>query len=375
MKNPKDHPRLILFIFTLGILAVIGTTLFLQTQQTPRIQSEANSNLLAPYCRDGVYKVKSQIDGSEINCGRAPGCGGYSYDAANGIDWQNAGTCWYHARLGVSKCDTTCRGHVPLCCYEIEATGDPSACNWPERGYCHANQCASITNDDCGGGPCRCGSAIATHCRQDGCITDASQIPYIPLAQRISGQSAPAPTNTPVPPPPTNTPAPQQPTNTPPPNNPTAPPQQPTQPIQPPNTGATWTPVPTWTPAPTWTQTPFNPLNIFNPPPTQVVQQPGSNIQPPANNVPTTVSNNNVNPPQNNEPLPTSAPIEIKSPKELAREVINLESVSKLSESTDKALSAPKKGFSTIKSYDQKLETTVQSWWEKAWMYVKGLIQ
>ncbi len=189
------------------------------------------------------------------------------------------------------------------------------------------------------------------------------------------GTSNPVPTNTPVPPtstpqpttpPPTATPQPNQPTATATPqpptatlrpnqptpttrpgttNQPTVPPGQPTNTIPPADPNATWTPVPTWTPAPTWTGMPGNP---YDPQPTE--------------SSPFSLPWFGRNDPNPSDPQQVSEPIEIKSPKELAREVVNPESVQKLDQATEKPLTKAKEGFDTVKKYDRQLESYFEGW-------------
>ncbi len=63
---------------------------------------------------------------------------------------------------GRNRCDFTSSSSVPgdpnyndPCCGEIEKTGDPLACPWPQRGYCTDAQCATIpegvNRQRCGG--------------------------------------------------------------------------------------------------------------------------------------------------------------------------------------------------------------------------------
>ncbi len=193
---------LVVLLITTGVIVlsdVISTT--------QNIFSSHAAAILEPYCRDGVYYAKSQIDGTEIACGNAPLCGGVTYaqiEAKNKNNniWETLGKCWNNKTLGVGKCDTTCKGYVPLCCYDMEITKNPESCYWVERKYCHPSQCAGVPGGNCG-------DAIVTYCKDiDKCVTDASQIPYIPLDQRVMGGAPTQPTNTPsAPNNPTNTPA------------------------------------------------------------------------------------------------------------------------------------------------------------------------
>lgn len=114
---------------------------------------------------DGYYHAKE-----EPQCSRAPWCGpiydkllrgeepgtssdtnGYDYDTLNTLDYMpNPGTC---SNLGGPQGTFVTSGLYPLCCYEIERTGDPQKCHgyW-ERKYCHPSQCRKIikSTDECG---------------------------------------------------------------------------------------------------------------------------------------------------------------------------------------------------------------------------------
>ena len=347
----------LLFIGTI-ISSAVGVTLVMNYANTEqKTASTQAASSIDNNCREGVYWAKSQKDGSTIKCGRAPECGGYSYDSVNsGIGYENAGACWLHRKLGVDKCDTTCSGYVPLCCYKLEETGDPEACTWPERGYCHPTQCAAVSGKTCGGGDCRCGSPIISYCKSDGCITSSSQIPYIPLSVRL-GQGA-TPTSTPTSIPPTSTP------------RPTTPP------------AATATPTQGVIPTATPTQPQSNPTGQITPT-SALPTQPGSTTAPTAAFTPTTAPTTNNNPP---ESFPTSIPeatstptpaptMDIKTPKELAREVITYERVETLNKVTELPLTAVKTSVNTVKSYDHKLELFVESWIFRIRIELQKLLQ
>lgn len=338
----REYKRLIiLLIFGLTAAAILALTYYItNVRQTTAAQAADNFD---QYCNNGVYYIPK--DGKQISCGRAPNCGGTDFDSADALPFRDNAECWVEDYYGGNRCLAHCAGNIPLCCYRLEQTGDPMACPWPERGFCLSSQCNKIdlTKDViCGGGKpsdCNCGDPIGTYCAGE-CGVAKEQIPYIPLSQRLNGTST-LPTDTPIPPTATSTPPPQ---NTPTPSHtpiPTQPGGQAGQPTSPPNA--------TWTPVPTWTQTPA---------------QPGDN------NTGFIGQGNQASTSQ-----PTAAPtqgsiftapafpkIEVKSPKELAQEVVNLETVQVLNETTDVPLEAPKKALTTIKAYDQKLEDTVESW-------------
>ena len=261
-----------------------------------------------------------------------------------------------------------CSQHQPDCCFDIYRYKDDRLCCFQERWTCHPSLCEGASgNGDCGkywGLP---GGWDAYGCvKKD---SNGNKVPYWGLPPGLPGASQPTstpvpPTSTPRPttPPPTATPRPSTtaPTATTKPsqitptptrrpgttNQPTVPPGQPTNTIPPADPNATWTPVPTWTPAPTWTGIPANP---DDPQPTE--KSPFS--------LPFFGRKEPVNP---GEPQQSSEPLEIKSPKELAREVVNPENVRKLDQATEKPLTKVKEGFDTVKKYDRQLESYFEGW-------------
>ncbi len=330
MKLHEDHKKLIIVVF-FGIISfsVIGMGSLIK-QQRNTSNTEASSTNFDQYCQDGVYYV--QKEGRRISCGRAPNCGGWSYDSTEQIEFRSKAECWVEDYFGGSRCNAYCAGNVPLCCYKLALTKNLEDCVWTERYYCHPSQCQGV-----GGG---CGQNIQAWCiNSDHCYNNVSDMPYLSLENRLSGQSQPQPTNTPQPqatatpqPQATSTVAPNQPTSTVPPNQPTS------------------------------TLAPIN-----SPIPTNQQPTSAANIKPSYNPQPT------------NPPLPTNTPykfptIEIKSPKELAREVINPESIQKLERGTEKVFDAPIDGLNTIKQADQKLEYTANAWIEKVRIFIENLI-
>jgi hypothetical protein len=161
--------------------------------------------------------------------------------------------------------------------------------------------------------------------------------------------NTPIPTNTSVPPRATDTPRPGQPTNTPYPTN--------TPKINPPF--ATSTPQPTALPGqPTYTPLPTNP--IYTPSPTHLPEQSNENEILRGNGG----NDNN----KNNMPifnLPQLPQIEVKSPKELAREVVTFERVESLENATEKPMKSVTMTYKTVKRYDQQLEVTVESFLDR----------
>lgn len=118
---------------------------------------------LENYCVDGYYKIPN-----EKVCSRAPKCGGKNYEEVAALPEPNPQECMGDndgQRIG-------CQGYVPLCCYEIVRTGDPTMCvGYWERLWCHPDQCAKIDQEKgrvCNGGhpgTCRCGYAFRSWCQ------------------------------------------------------------------------------------------------------------------------------------------------------------------------------------------------------------------
>jgi len=339
-KRNKLTLPIIFLLVCIIIFFVLYTTYLTTNTQTKQISSSyASSVNFDQYCQDGIYYV--QKDGKRISCGRAPNCGGKSYSDVEHMDWRSKAECWVEDYFGGSRCAAYCSGNIPLCCYKLEQTKNPEDCTWPERGYCLPSQCQGVGE--------RCGKAIITWCTSiDHCVSDANNIPYIPLDNRLSGQPGtrispthpPQPTATPKPP--THTPIPQQPTNTPFPTE-TLKPEEPTNPYIPPTATHTQQPVATAFP----TNPPFIPRETT----VQIIQIPTS--------MPT---------------LPRSK-IEIKTPKEMARKVINPENIQKLNEKTEIVLEAPKKGIAIIKNVDTRIEQTAESWIFKIRIFIENLFR
>jgi hypothetical protein len=111
----------------------------------------------------------------------------------------------------------------------------------------------------------------------------------------------------------------------------------------------------------------FQQPTAYNPQPTAA--QPTTFIQPTTDyQLPTTYVTQTT-------ALPTPVPIEFKSPKEYAQQVINPESVNKLSVATEKPLNAPKEVFSAIENIDSKIEAQVDKWTFETRIFLLNLFQ
>jgi len=201
--------------FGLLLLAVVGFGFF-YVAKTQALFS------LEPYCSGAHFNIPTE----DPSCHRASDECGVSYESTKNVPYD------YNRCLGngiAERSTKVCAGYVPLCCYEVERTGIPTKCPWPEDEYCHPQQCAKIKpelRNSCYDGrnhKCYCGNALNHWCIQ----TDGlPSVPYIPLETRF-GMQPPAPTDTPsAAPSPTSV---TQPTPTP---QPTATPQ-PTRPLYP----------------------------------------------------------------------------------------------------------------------------------------------
>jgi|GEM_PF-3595528 len=214
-----------------------------------------------------------------------------------------------------------CSQQQPACCFDVYKYKDSRLCCWQERYACHPSLCEGSSGGE------GCGWYWYLHgiTGPYGCVTsDANGQP-----QPMWGLPPGLPNS-------------QQPTNTP-------------APIIPTNTVA---PAATITPNPQSTNKPTSAPVI----PTQAAGQPTI--------IPTSVQVTQNNPQPtigmvlepSATPRLTLPPIEIKTPQEIAHEIINPESVSKLSEKTDKPLNAVKNGFNNMKQYDQKLESIINEY-------------
>lgn len=339
----------------------IGISSTLINRTPTQTSAEASTNW-DQYCRDGVYYVKSPLDGSEITCGRAPNCDDTSYEDTASIEWRRNGQCWVEDYYGGDRCKANCAGHVPLCCYKMNETKNAEDCPFPERGYCMRDQCKGVVGDS------NCGAQQGRWCVDiNKCVEHRSQIPKLSLEDALLGRGTPL--NSPTPDDePENSPTSQPPTAT-----PTSRPgnqSTPTPTTRPSGGGNTTTPGVTRLPIVNPSVTPTRIPNITTNPNTNNNLNNNPNLDP--NN-----SNNSiiVNPrptdrvvlpntqlPTINVDLPNIPNIALKPPKQMLQETVNEEQITKLNRATDLPLNAARNTFITVKTYDQQLETTVESW-------------
>ncbi len=341
MKKREIVGILLVASISLGAICLViytsVTTAQTDTKQTT--QTFAAETSFDQYCQNGVYQITK--NGKQISCGRAPLCDGKSYDEAAAIPWRENAECWVEDYYDGDYCQAYCAGNIPLCCYKLAETKNAEDCNWPERGYCLPSQCQGVGQ--------RCGFSIGTWCSNKGCTDGANDIPYIPLESRLGGNSQPQPTPTQAPPP-TMTPRPSQPINIPtqkPENTPiNSTPSVAPQPTQP-DTTPTNTSVPT---LPIDSQPPdFFPTTMPQPIPTSKL--------------------NTSNLPSFSIPAPS-----FQTPQELARNIINPETISRVDQATTKPLSLPKQGFEYVVSIDRTIEDTASHWWGQLWGLIKKIM-
>lgn len=203
-----------LYLWLIFLLTIVSGASFVLTAPLP-VAAQTVESILQNYCRPsiGAYVIPNPRGTGEIACGTAPNICGIPYDlngdglvrdsAGNPVNWQAVDDCWNSGARPNERCNGwgMCYGEVPTCCYLLEETGDPFKCAYPDRLYCLPQQCnripANVNNQNCG-------LSIGTWCQND-CGISRSNIPYIPLAQRLN-PSAPTATPTPIGQPPTATP-------------------------------------------------------------------------------------------------------------------------------------------------------------------------
>lgn len=128
--------------------------------------------------------------------------------------------CTNNCQPNGGSCNFTSPGDS--CCQEVEKTGDPLACPWPQRGYCSDAECSTIPE---GVSRQRCGGPRHSWCNvcRDAKCPGYDSSPTLQPSQSINPTEAPQPTVFEQP-----TTTPEIPPTSPPVNvTPTNPPQQP----------------------------------------------------------------------------------------------------------------------------------------------------
>lgn len=144
--------------------------------------SSVLAQTLENYCTGGYYVIPG-----EKKCSRAPGCGGYTYDDLNKDSLMMDHD--YCLGQGVVIGNPSTRpeeGYFPLCCYEMERTGDYTKCiGYWERLWCASSQCKNAAkngaSDSQCGGDCQCATSSEGHGLQD--------VQPVPLSQRLNSST------------------------------------------------------------------------------------------------------------------------------------------------------------------------------------------
>ncbi|MDP4011314.1 MAG: hypothetical protein Q8P72_03750 [Candidatus Roizmanbacteria bacterium] len=332
MRLHDEHKKLIIVVvFGLISFSVVGMGSLIQQQKNAQNAQAAGNTPAKCNCTD------------PNNC-YPDGCSGKPKTPDNKLDGDRYDQVCKNINFGwppdLEVQDYFCSIRQPDSCFDVRKYKDDRYACFMERWFCHPSLCEGAGgNGDCG----KYWHLPPEFPNAYGCVKLGANGQTVPLwgdlPPNLPGGGGQQPTNTPQPQA-TATPQPQ-PTST-------VPPNQPTSTVEPNQ--------PTSTPA-----------LMYSPIPTTRQPTSTTNIEP------------SYNPPPTNPPLPTNTPyifptIDVKSPKELAREVINPESIQKLERSTEKVLNTPKEGLNTIKQADQTLERTAHSWIEKARAFIGNLL-
>lgn len=246
-----------------------------------------------------------------------------------------------------------CSVRQPDCCFDIYRYKDSRLCCFQERWTCHPSLCkGSSGGDGCGkywGLP---GGWDAYGCVKKG--PDGDKIPYWGLPPGLPNGTVPTST-------PTNNPTSQPPTAT-------------------PTTGSNNTnPTATNTPQPTGnnggnnsgvTNYPIVPPTVT---PTRVVSQNGSNSLNLPTSAPTTSNGNN----NDDVALPNIdiPDIAFKPPNQVLKDTVTTQNIEKLNQVTDPPLNVAQNTFIAIKTYDQQIENSVESWIDYIRRKISEIIQ
>lgn len=95
---------------------------------------------------------------------------------------------------GKDRCNLNDPSQSPDCCKELQRSGDPFACSWPDRGYCTISQCSTIPD---GVNRQRCGGPRDSWCNK--CKDPDNNCPgYINTSPSATPQVSPTPSITPT---------------------------------------------------------------------------------------------------------------------------------------------------------------------------------
>ncbi len=351
--STKRHVKeiLLLSIFLVASISVVSTGVLIQNNQNTT-NTEASS-----YCKCDNNDV-CYPDG----CSRKPKSDNNTFDEGRYNQVCNDSKYDPGYRMSDGLIQHFCSEQQPSCCFDIYKYKDDRLCCFQERWTCHPSLCEGAS----GNGDCGKYWGLPNDWDAYGCVkkdSNGDKVPYWGLPPGLPNGNQSQPTSTPQPPTATKIPTPT---------------------IQPQN--------PQNTPIPTQINNngQSNTSGITNIPvasPTRITAEPtqsGDSFAFDFQNDTNTDNNENSNtnqsdqqnqPSTNNNSISLHMPqIELKSPKQILHEVITVETVEKVNQITDPPLSAAKTTFVTVKSYDQKLESTVESWLFKIRVVIQKIL-
>lgn len=363
--STKRHVKeiLLLSVFLIASISVISTGVLIQQNQNTT-NTEASS-----YCKcddndkcypDGCSR-KPKTSDNKFDEGR--------YDSVCGDSGLDPGY-----RMSDGLIQHFCSEQQPSCCFDIYKYKDDRLCCFQERWTCHPSLCKGAS----GNGDCGKYWGLPSGWDAYGCVkkdSNGDKVPYWGLPPGLPGESNSTPTSTPKPP----TSAPPTATKIPTPTKQTQTPQNtavPTQPQGNNNDGQSNTSGLTRFPVASPTSTAIQPTRSGN--------SFALDFQDDSNN-PNSQDNSQNNQPNDtadqNQPASNSnqdnfemPQIALKSPKQVLQEAITVERIEQVNKATEKPLSVAKTSFVTIKSYDQKLENTIESWLFKIRVTIQKLL-
>ncbi len=258
-----------------------------------------------------------------------------------------------------------CSEQQPSCCFDIYKYKDDRLCCFQERWTCHPSLCEGASgNGDCG----KYWHLPNNGWKAYGCVkegSDGDEIPYWGLPPGLpggSGHQAQNPTNTPQPPTATRIPSPtERPQNT----------QNTPVPTQPSNNGGRPSGI---THIPVSSPTPIRPTQKADPSPSNLDTQGNGNSGFQVDTAPNQHAQNQQSANTNNPNQVNIPQIEFTSPQQILKEAVTVETIAQIDRVTEKPLGIAKDTFVTVKTYDQKLESMVESWIFKIRIQIQKLL-
>ena len=353
----KRHVReiLLLSVFLIGAFGIGITSVVLNGKTSARNTTAAEASEVCKCTDDDVCYP----DG----CSRKPKSDNNTFDEARYDDVCKQFDPGY--RMPEPLFQHYCAVRQPDCCFDIYKYKESRLCCWQERYVCHPSLCeGSSGGDGCG----KYWGVPRDDWNDYGCVKRDSNnrdeiIPKYGVAPGLPGGGGGTnPTATPQP-----TSIPQN-TATPQPATATATPA--------PNQQTTSTPVPNPTQTNNNSQSGITRFPIVPPTatPTRILSNNTDNsLNRPSGDQNNTDSSNNTNSDQNSNSVALPGinlpdfqfgipKIQLKAPNQMLRETIDSEKIEQLNRITDPPLVAAETTLVTIKSYDQQLENTVESW-------------